>query len=166
MISKDFLRLTKGASGARHGRPDANRFSGESDMYTSGPVIVMELPQQLNRAQVKTFFAELQPLLETDRPRLVLDCSQVRLIDSAGVAMLLQCMQEAMKRDGDLKLASVSAASAAILELMRVDRLFEIFSTAKEAVQSFDAVPSYPIPQSVPLHAAAYGALEDLKVAG
>lgn len=134
-------------------------------MHTSGPVIVMELPQQLNRAQVKTFLRELQPLLEADRPRLVLDCSQVRLIDSAGVAMLLQCMQEAMKRDGDLKLAAVSAASGAILELMRVDRLFEIFDTAKEAVQSFDLVQSYPVPQSAPHHKAAYGALENLKAA-
>ncbi len=135
-------------------------------MYTSGPVIVMELPQQLNRAQVKTFFRELQPLLEADRPRLVLDCCHVQLIDSAGVAMLLQCMQEAMKRDGDLKLAAVSAASGVILELMRVDRLFEIFDTAKEAVRSFDAIQSYPTLQSAARHTAAYGALENLKAAG
>ena len=36
-----------------------------------------------------------------------------------------------MKRDGDIKLANLSPASAAILELMRVDRLFEIFDTAE-----------------------------------
>ena len=134
-------------------------------MTTREPVIVMELPQQLNQAQVKTFFKELQPLLEADCPRIVLDCSQVRLIDSAGVALLLQCMQEAMKRDGDLKLAAVSAASEAMLELMRVDRLFEIFETSKEAVQSFDAIQSYPIPQLAPRRTAAYGVLENLKIA-
>jgi len=125
----------------------------------------MELPEQLDHTQARTFLRELQVLLETDRPRLVLECSQVRLIDSSGVEMLLRCMQEAMKRDGDLKLAGVSAASGAILELMRVDRLFEVFDTAKEAVQSFDAFQSHAVPQRAPHQKATYGALENLKAA-
>ena len=45
---------------------------------------------------------ELGPLFEWHRPRIVFDCSQVRSIDSAGVEMLLHCLEEAMKRDGDL----------------------------------------------------------------
>jgi anti-sigma B factor antagonist len=131
-------------------------------MHTSGPVVVMELPHQLNLTQAKTFLRELQPLLEADRPRLVLECSQIHDMDSAGVEMLLGCMQEAMKRDGDLKLAAVSPASGAFLELMRVDRLFEIFDTAKEAVQSFDEFRSYALPESELCHAPST-ALELLK---
>src|SRR5579872_4642855 len=96
--------------------------SGVSNMYTRGPVIVMELPEIMNLDEGKKFMAELQPLLEVHRPRIVLDCSQVQHMDSAGIETLLECMSEAMKRDGDLKLASVSPASAAITELMRVDR--------------------------------------------
>ena len=134
-------------------------------MYTSGPVIVMQLPEQLNHAEVRTFLDDLQPLLESDRPRLVLDCSQVRHIDSAGIEMLLHCMDEAMKRDGDVKLAAVSPASAVILELMRVDRLFEVFDTTEEAVRSFHAFPSYAVPQTEPWYSGAYGTLGDLKVA-
>jgi anti-sigma B factor antagonist len=92
----------------------------------------MELPEKLNHAEGKAFLVELQPLLEVDRPRIVLDCSQMQNIDSAGIEILLHCMEETMKRDGDLKLAALSPASAAILELMRVDRLFEVFATADE----------------------------------
>ena len=135
-------------------------------MHTKGPVVVMELPEQLNHTQVRSLLRELRPLLESDRPRLVLECSQVRHMDSAGVEMLLHCMQEAMKRDGDLKLAAVSSATGAILELMRVDRLFEIFDTEREAVQSFDEFNSYATPPSEPCHSAAYRALGDLKAAG
>lgn len=134
-------------------------------MRSSGPVIVMELPEQLNRAQVKVLRRELQLLLEADRPRLVLECSQVREIDIAGVEMLLQCMQEAMKRDGDVKLAAVSPASSAFLELMRVDRLFEMFDTEKEAVQSFDVVPSRVVPGGQRGYRPAYGTLDDLEAA-
>ena len=134
-------------------------------MSTSGPVIVMQLPEQLKRQEVGPFLEELQPLLESDRPRLVLDCSQVRHMDSAGVEMLLHCMQETMKRDGDLKLAAVSPEAAVILELMRVDRLFEIFNTPDEAVQSFQGIPVLAAPQSEPWYTGAYGALGDLEAA-
>jgi anti-sigma B factor antagonist len=134
-------------------------------MSTSGPVIVMQLPEQLKRQEVGPFLEELQPLLESDRPRLVLDCSQVRHMDSAGVEMLLHCMQETMKRDGDLKLAAISPEAAVILELMRVDRLFEIFNTPDEAVQSFQGIPVLSAPQSESWYTGVYGALGDLEAA-
>jgi anti-sigma B factor antagonist len=125
-------------------------------MATRSPVIVMELPEKLNGVEGKEFLRDLQPLIEVDRPRLVLDCSQIQYMDSVGIEMLLHCMDEAMKRDGDLKLAALSPSSAAILELMRVDRLFEIFETADDAVRSFHAVGSPEDSASLPWYAAPY----------
>ena len=133
-------------------------------MQSRSPVVVMELPEQLNHSEVKYFLDELQPLLEIDRPYVVLDCSQIQSMDSAGVEMLLHCLEEAMKRDGDLKLAAVSPASAVILELMRVDRLFEVFETAAEAVRSFQVFAPAANAQSQPWYAVARG-LTDLKAA-
>jgi anti-sigma B factor antagonist len=132
-------------------------------MYSRGPVIVMELPEVLNHVEGEKFVAELQPLLEEHRPRIVLDCSQVQQMDSAGIETLLYCMQEAMKRDGDMKLAAVSPAAATILELMRVDRLFEVFDTAEEASRSFHAVAMPEGSQSLPWY-SGFG-LADLKIA-
>jgi anti-sigma B factor antagonist len=131
-------------------------------MYTAGPVIVMELPETLNYAEGQKFLGELQPLMESNRPRIVLDCSQVQHMDSAGIEILLDCMSEAMKRDGDLKLAAVSPAAAAILELMRVDRLFEMYETTAEAARSFQTAALPEVPQSLPWYAPGYG-LADLK---
>ena len=101
-------------------------------------------------------------MLEIDRPSVVLDCSQIKHMDSAGVEMLLYCLEQAMKRDGDLKLAAVSPASAVILELMRVDRLFEVFETSDEAVRSFQIFAPAAVAQPQPWYAAG---LSDLKVA-
>ncbi|HLV89311.1 MAG TPA: STAS domain-containing protein [Candidatus Sulfotelmatobacter sp.] len=117
-------------------------------MHPNRPVIVMQVPERLYRADAEAFRNELQALLEVGRPRIVLDCSQIKDIDSRGVEMLLHCMDEAMKRDGDVKLAAVAPGSAVILELMKVDRLFEVFETSDEAVQSFHALPQYEIPQN------------------
>jgi anti-sigma B factor antagonist len=132
-------------------------------MFTRGPVIVMEVPEELNHIRAKSFLNELQPILEIDRPSVVLDCSRIKHLDSAGVEMLLHCLEEAMKRDGDLKLAGVSPASEVIMELMRVDRLFEVFETSEEAVRSFQLVAPASV-QTQPWYATPQG-LTDLKAA-
>jgi anti-anti-sigma regulatory factor len=79
----------------------------------------------------------VHPLLRSDRPQLVFDFSAVRRMDAAGVDMLLQCMSEVMKYDGDLKLAALSPQAAVVLELTRADRLFEIYDSVSDAVRSF-----------------------------
>jgi anti-sigma B factor antagonist len=106
-------------------------------METSRPVVVKRLPERLNLKQARQFFKEVQPFLNADRPQVVFDLSQVRQMDAAGVDMLLQCVDAAMKRDGDVKLASVSPQAATLLELTRTDRLFEIYETATDAARSF-----------------------------
>ena len=63
-----------------------------------------------------------------------------------------------------MKLAAVSPAAAAIMELMRVDRLFEVFDTAEEASRSFQAVAMPEAAQSLPWYSSGFG-LADLKVA-
>lgn len=106
-------------------------------MTTGKPVVVKQLPEHLGVQQCQAFLRELEPVFQSDRPRLVFDFTGVRHLDSAGVEFLLRCMEEAMKRNGDLKLASVSPELAVILEMTRVDRLFEIFDNSTDAVESF-----------------------------
>src|SRR5579864_3512252 len=106
---------------------------GEKNMLTSGPVVVMQVPERLSGEEARNFMQEVGPLLESNRPRIVLDCSQVRSMDSAGVEILLQCLEEALKRDGDLKLCALSPEAEVILELMRVARVFEAYPTSDEA---------------------------------
>lgn len=134
-------------------------------MSTNRPVVVMQVPEQLNLGEVPNFMQELQPLLQVHRPRIVLDLSQVRHIDSAGIEMLLHCLEEAMKRDGDLKLSDVSREAHVILELMRVDRVFEVFLTTEEAVRSFNAVPAEAASPEAPWYTAVFGDLGYLKQA-
>jgi anti-sigma B factor antagonist len=131
-------------------------------MLTSGPVVVMQVPEQLNGEEARKFMQEVGPLLESNRPRIVLECSQVRSMDSAGVEALLQCLEEALKRDGDLKLAALSPEAEVMLELMRVARVFEAFPTSEDAVRSFNAIPAEAVPQDAPWYSSIFdlGALK------
>jgi anti-sigma B factor antagonist len=133
-------------------------------MHTSEAVIVMEVPARLNQAEAEALLGRLQPLLKRDRARIVLDYSQVRYVDSAGLEVLSRCVQEALRRNGDLKLAAVSPASRVILEFILTERLFETFETTGEAVQSFHPIPSHSIPQRRP-YLGVFGTLLDCEVA-
>ena|SRR5579872_4275151 len=106
-------------------------------METSRPVVVKRMPEKVNQREARKFLADVQPFLRADRPQLVFDLSQVKQLDAAGVEMLLHCVAEVMKRDGDLKLASLSRQAAMVLELTRTDRLFEIYNSSTDAARSF-----------------------------
>jgi anti-sigma B factor antagonist len=103
----------------------------------SRPVVVKRMPERLNSRTAREFLRDVRPFLAADRPQLVFDLSLVAQIDAAGVEMLLRCMSEAHKRDGDVKLASLSDQAAVVLELTRTERLFEIYETSTEAARSF-----------------------------
>jgi anti-sigma B factor antagonist len=114
---------------------------GMMNMTSERPVIVKQLPEKLSVKQGRVFFRDVESSLKTDRPRVVLDCSKVRQLDSAGIQVLLRCLEEAMKRNGDVKLAAIPPGAAEILELTRVDSLFEAFDNTADAVNSFHQFP-------------------------
>jgi len=109
----------------------------EINKNKSRPVVVKRVPERLNRIQARKLLSEVRPFLESDHPQVVFDFSNVRQMDTAGVEMLLYCVSQAMKRDGDVKLASVSPQAATVLELTRTWRLFETYENSTDAVRSF-----------------------------
>jgi len=111
-------------------------------------VAVMQLPEVLNMKQRRNFLREMQSQMSVDRPRLVLDCSKVRLRDRSFIHLLLCCLEEAMKCKGDVKLAALPPGAGAILELTGVNRLFDIYETTAEAVNSFHRFPVLSVPQT------------------
>jgi anti-sigma B factor antagonist len=122
---------------------------------SSRPVVVKRMPERINLKQARKFHAEVQPFLHSDRPQIVFDMSQVKQIDAAGVDVLLKCMREAVKRDGDLKLAAPSPQASVVLELTRAGRLFEIYETSTAAVSSFHSFLPNAMKQFYPQPAPA-----------
>ena len=134
-------------------------------MTTGRLVAVKHLPEKLGAKQGRHFFREVEPHLQADRPRVVLDCSRIRHVDSAGIHALLCCLEEAMKRNGDVKLAGIPPGVAAILELTRAGGLFEAFDSTAQAVNSFHQFPMKPVQKALAweypaLASSAYSGLD------
>lgn len=100
-------------------------------------VTVRQLPGTFAGRQISDFFSEIKPCLDVDRPCLVLDCSQLSQIDNRIVLVLLDCLEEAMKRNGDVRLAGVSSQARATLKAAHADTLFSLFETTSDATASF-----------------------------
>jgi hypothetical protein len=64
-------------------------------------------------------------------------------MDALAVHLLLDCLEDAMKRNGDIRLAAVPPEAMATLELTGVGRLFEIFETCAEAIGSYRSLPAH-----------------------
>jgi len=100
-------------------------------------VAVKVLPETLSVKQGRLFLTELKVHTNTDRSCIVLDCSKVHLMDKSIIHVLLCCLEEAMKHNGDVRLAKVNAGARLTLEITGVGRLFEIFETTEDALNSF-----------------------------
>ena len=105
-------------------------------------VIVKQLPEVLSGKPGRVFLREVQGSVDVDRPRLVLDCSRLRQLDRTGVHLLLCCLEEALKRNGDVRLAALPAGARTALEITGANRLFDLYETANDAVNSFRQLPA------------------------
>jgi anti-sigma B factor antagonist len=69
--------------------------------------------------------------------KIVLDLNGVRFIDSSGLGSFLSCLRKLSAKGGDLKLCRVSKQVRTVIELVRMNRMFDILNTREEAVGAF-----------------------------
>lgn len=110
-------------------------------MGSGKAAIVKHIPRRFIKEELGQFSCEVQALLTVDRPRLVFDFSGVQEIDRAGAQALLDYLCQVLKANGDIKLACLPPTIGLVFELTGVDRVFEIYSSAFDALESFQQSP-------------------------
>ena len=100
-------------------------------------VRIHQLPSKVSDAQTKGILNTLRREAESERPCFVLDCSKLKDIDDRGMFLLLACLEEAMKCNGDVRLAAVQPVVSSKLRGAGILSLFEIFATTEGAARSF-----------------------------
>lgn len=100
-------------------------------------VTVEQIPELLNADEERIFLREFEECMNVNRPRVVLDCSKIGRMDKPTIHLILSCLEEAMKRNGEVRLAGVSPAARSVLACVGADRLFQIFPSNADAISSF-----------------------------
>ena len=86
-------------------------------------LILLEFPEQLNAQHCRILWSTFAANLEVERPYLRLDLSRLKSIDNVGVDILLDCVNETLRRDGDVEITSISREAEVILEITGIDTI-------------------------------------------
>lgn len=89
--------------------------------------ILVKLPEFLGAKTARKLLRELKSKLTTANLHVVFDFSRVKNIDSKGLEALLSCMEGIAGQDGGLEFSGISDEAATLLELTRMDQLFQKF---------------------------------------
>jgi len=98
---------------------------------------VRTLPPQIDGARLRTLYRDLESCINVDGPAVVLDCSLLRHADKPAIHFLLCCLEEAMKRNGDIRLAALQPDLMTEIRALGVDALFQIYDSVEDALESF-----------------------------
>src|ERR1035437_3153351 len=91
-----------------------------------------------NAGQLK---AEFLILSQPDIDALIVDLSEVKHIDSAGISALLLAQRQMKIHEGEVRLVGVRPDVMSMLRLTQLDRIFSIFNTVEEALAAELALP-------------------------
>lgn len=78
--------------------------------------------------------ARLATLIKQKPAKLVVDLSQVTYIDSSGLAVLIEAMQNVGAYGGSFALSGLQESVRPIFEIARLDQVFRIFSDSAAAL--------------------------------
>ncbi len=90
----------------------------------------------LDVGNVGEFKSELLPMVK-DHKKVILDCEQIRMVDSSGLGAIINIAQALRAAGGVMKLAAVSKGVSALFELVRMQRIVGLYTTVDEAVKSY-----------------------------
>ena len=120
-------------------------------------VTLVRLEGDLDSASAPAVVERMQTLTDTSSPRAVLDFGGVPFMSSAGVRMLLLAFRSARGNGGDIRLAAVAPAVAAVLEQTGLLSLIRVHSDARDALKDLgvtetaqEAATAPPAPSTGP----------------
>jgi anti-sigma B factor antagonist len=103
-----------------------------------GSVTIVTLSGNLVIGDAEAAFKKtVSRLLEDGKVQLVVDCSGLRQVDSSGLGALVRALTTSQHEGGGTKLLGVPASLRKLLELTKLDSVFEMFERRDEAISSF-----------------------------
>ena len=105
-----------------------------------GDVTILRLDGRFELEEGDLAFRDrVNALLADGRTKIVLDFKNVTRIDSAGLGMLVSKYLSARRHGGTIKLLHLTHHSDHVIDITRLDTVFEIFDDEKAALRSFGA---------------------------
>jgi len=92
---------------------------------------------EINLEQRESIKNELAGLVRQGETEFVLDLSRVGFISSLVIATIVFFAKEARNSGGEVKLSGLTNDAYSIFQLTQLDKIFELYETETDAVESF-----------------------------
>jgi len=102
-----------------------------------GPITLMELGERLTIENVPELRDRVQDLAIQGRRSLLLDCSQISVVDSQGIGGLVSNWLSLKSQGGRLKLLSPSVRMREVLKIAGLQKVIECFDNIEVALRNF-----------------------------
>jgi anti-sigma B factor antagonist len=91
----------------------------------------------INAHTVRLFEGELQKALGEGRFKIVVNCSGLSYIASAGLGAIMGAIEEIRGNGGDLRLSELNETVRNIFEILGFNHLYRTYASEMEAILSF-----------------------------
>jgi anti-sigma B factor antagonist len=102
-----------------------------------GLVIFRVKGKMLGGADANKLNERIHQLLDEKKNRFVLVLGDVDMLTSSGLGILVSALTAVRNENGDVKLAELPEKIRHILEITKLDRVFELYDSTETAVQAF-----------------------------
>ncbi|MBW4054748.1 MAG: STAS domain-containing protein [Proteobacteria bacterium] len=106
--------------------------------HTEGITVLFIREDRLDANNSEELKVELHRLFDTGTKDLILDLKEILFIDSSGLGVLVSGYKNASTVHGSLKLSNLQSQVRSMFELTRLHRVFDIFTTVDDALQSYN----------------------------
>jgi anti-sigma B factor antagonist len=95
---------------------------------------VWRLEGVLNAANVSLLKDEMERILQSDIPVVILDVEHLTEIDSSGIGAIVSLLKRMRMKKGDVRLLRLRGNVKRLFELLRIDRSMEVFEELEQAL--------------------------------
>jgi anti-sigma B factor antagonist len=100
-------------------------------------VLIIAADGGLNADTAEQFVSSIEKLIDGGVSRIIIDCAKLTTITSYGLGVLIRLHNRMKQRGGDVKIAAVGGLVPQVLQLTKLNELFDIHPDVNRAKLAF-----------------------------
>ena len=106
---------------------------------TESGLEVLDLHGELDAHTASQLEDSLKKLIDSQKSSIIVNCSQLEYIASAGLGVFMAYIEDVRENGGDIKLTNMTDKVYNVFDLLGFPTLYDILPDEKEAIEKFSA---------------------------